>query len=283
MSNKFLLCAIALSSFVVASSAFEPAFKLVPPEGKVKIQLATSKRSETPKVDQAYAYGSTIKLAKGASVNVILGNGSSVKLTGSAVVVMKENGKEKIIDIQSGKAEFNLAPNSDKLTVKSKNIEISPISAGTFTIDARKSYSFNSVGLVADTAQVAIKGNQFEIKKFGPKSNLSASSAPDGSYSTLLVSKGNMNLSFDTDDGAKNVKIEKGETVAIYRKISNLGSTVVSTVIITGTDSTVKQQFSFSKKLSTPIPIDAASTTTTTTTTTTSSTTVISPTPVGER
>ncbi|MDA3799646.1 MAG: FecR domain-containing protein [Kiritimatiellae bacterium] len=283
MSNKFLFCVITLSSFVVASSAFEPAFKLVQPEGKVKIQTPASKRSETPRVDQAYAYGSTITIEKGSSVNVILGNGSSVKLTGAAVVGMKEDGDEKIIDLKSGKAEFNLAKDSGKLKVQSKGIEISPVSAGTFTVDARRSYSFNSVGIVSDTAQVAVKGDQFDIKKFGPKSELSISSASDGSYSKIQVPKGNLNLTFDTDDGDKNVKVEKGETVAIYRKVSNLGITVVSTVIITGADSTVKQQFSFSKKLKKRIPINPASTTTTTTTTTTSSTTVKSPTPVGER
>jgi len=288
MNKKFLLCAMTVTSLIVATHAFEPAFKLVQPEGKVKIKVAGQKRLETPKVDQAYAYGSTITLAKAASINVILGGGSSVKLTGPATVAMYEDGKEKIVDIKQGKAEFNLAKNfnanGNKLTVKSVDNEVTPVSAGTFSMDNRKSYSFGVLYIVAETAKVAVDGAQYNIKSFGPKSELVITTANDGSFSKILVPKGNMNLTFDTDNGSKDVKVEKGETVNIWREVDRLGSTVTSTVMITGADSTVKTQFSFSKKLKKRIKLGLASTTTTTTTTTTTSTTTVeSPTPVGER
>jgi hypothetical protein len=288
MNNKFLLCAITVSSIIVAAHAFEPAFKLVQPEGKIKIKTAGVKRAETPKINQAYAYGSTLTLAKGSSVNVILGDGSSFKIIGEATVVMNEKGKEKIIDLKKGKVEFNLAKGfdakNDKLTVKSGNNEITPASAGTFSVDSKQSYSFDSSTLIAETAKISIKGAQYDVESFGPKSELSVTADSDGSFSKILVAKGNMNLAFDTDDGAKELKVEKGETVNIWRQVGRLGSTITSTVMITGPDSTVKTQFSFSKKLETPVHLELASTTTTTTTTTTTSTTtLISPTPIGDR
>jgi len=288
MNKKFLLCAMTVTSLIAAAYAFEPAFKLVQPEGKVKIKIAGEKRPETPKVDQAYAYGSTITLEKGASINVILGGGSSVKLIGPATVSFTGDAKEIIVDIKQGKAEFDLAKdfnaNGNKLTVKSGDNEVTPVSAGTFSVDNRKSYSFDALSIVAETAKVAVNGAQYNIKSFGTKSELEITTANDGSFSKILVPKGNMNLTFDTDEGPKDVKVETGETVNIWRQVDRLGSTVTSTVMITGADSTVKTQFSFSKKLKERIRMGLASTTTTTTTTTTTSTTTVeSPTPVGER
>lgn len=289
MNTKFIAFAIVVSSLVLAASAFEPAFKLVQPEGKIKIKTEESKRPTTPKVDQAYAYGSVIKLAKGASVTVLLGDGSSVKLIGPATVTMSEKGKEKIIDLDGGKAEFNLASdfnkNKQKLTVKSKDNEISPVTGGEFSVNTSSSYSFNNAGVIADSAQVNITGAQYEINSFGPKSELNISTANDGSFSKIAVPNGNMNITFNTDKGEQKVKVEKGETVNIWRNISAIGKSVASTVMITGPDSTVKSQFSFTKELQIQ-KMDlfvASTTTTTTTTTTTSTTTTVSPTPVGDR
>ncbi len=288
MNKKILICTMTVTSLIVAAYAFEPAFKLVQPEGKVRIKVAGERRFETPKVDQAYAYGSTINLEKDASINVILGGGSSVMLIGPANVIINEDGKEKIFDIKQGKAEFNLAKdfNADgnKLTVKSGDNEVTPFSAGTFSMDNRKSYSFDVLSIVAETAKIAIDGAQYNVKSFGPKSEVVITTANDGTFSKIFVPNGNMDITFETDDGDKDVRIEKGETVNIWRQISSLGSTVTSTVMITSADSTVKTQFSFSKQLEKRVNLVLASTTTTTTTTTTTSTTTLkSPTPVGER
>jgi len=288
MNKKILLCTMTVASLIVTTYAFEPAFKLVQPEGKVKIKVAGERRFETPKVDQAYAYGGKINLEKNAAINVILGGGNSVKLIGPATVIIDEDKKEKIFDIKRGKAEFDLAKgfnaNGNKLTVKSGDNEITPVSSGKFSMDNRKSYSFDSLYIVAETAKVAIDGEQYNVKGFGTKSEVVITTSNDGSFSKILVSKGNMDFKFDTDDGPKNVKVEKDETVNIWRQVNTLGSKITSTVMITSADSTVKTQFSFSKKLEKRVNLRLASTTTTTTTTTTTSTTTLkSPTPVGER